>query len=61
MEGVWDLSSIVLLVEHSKKWLCFRENKLEVSVSNPRASALFSYSDDTASGDSLSFVPINPT
>jgi hypothetical protein len=60
MEGVWGLSSIVLLVEYSKKWLCSRENKLEVSVSTSRASALFSHSGDTASDDSLSFVLINP-
>ena len=61
MEGVRDLSSSVLLVEYSKKWLCSRENKLEVSVSNSWAMAVFSYSfADTASDDTLSFVLIDP-
>lgn len=61
MEGVWDLSSSVLLVEYSKKWLCSKENKLEVSAGNSRAITFFSYSiDDPGSGDALSFVLINP-
>jgi hypothetical protein len=61
MQGVWDLSSSVLLVECSKKWLCSRENILEVSVSSSWTIALFSYSfDGTASDDALSFVLIKP-
>jgi hypothetical protein len=47
-------------VEYSKKWLCSRENKLEVSASNSRAIALCSHSiDDPAAGGGLSFVLIN--
>jgi hypothetical protein len=61
MEGVWDLSSSVLLVEYSKKWLCSRENKLEVSASNSWVIALFSYPlDNTALINALSFVLIKP-